>query len=309
MRPTTQEADSRVSSLLERSRELAVLADLFASVEETGRGRLVLVAGEAGIGKTALLDAFCAGLDADRTLLGACEPLHTARPLAPLLDIAAETGGALAALVERGAGPSAVLAGLLEELRRRPPSVVVLEDLHWADEATLDVLSLLARRIATAPALVAVTYRDTELERHHPLRVALGHLPPPTTLRLTLAPLSAGAVQKLARPDGADPDELFHRTAGNPFYVTEALAGGGGPVPDSVRDAVLARAARLGDGARALLDAVAIAPSHAELWLLEALAGGDLSGLEECLASGMLRTGRSTVAFRHEIARVAVEDG
>jgi DNA-binding CsgD family transcriptional regulator len=292
--------------LLERSEELLVLTEALASVESTGRGRLVLVAGEAGIGKTALLRGFCSGLDGVRILCGACEALHTARPLGPLLDIAAETRGELAELVEGGASPSDVLTALLDELRRDAPTVVVLEDLHWADEATLDLIRLLARRLATAPALVLVTYRDDELERDHPLRVALGELPQSTLMRLTLRPLSMTAVASLARPFGADPHTLHGRTAGNPFYVTEALAAGT-TVPDSVRDAVLARAARLGPGVRALLDAVAIAPPRAELWLLEGVAGDDVVHLEECLASGMLRAERDAVAFRHEIARVAVE--
>jgi DNA-binding NarL/FixJ family response regulator len=294
--------------LLERANELEALASALAAVTETGRGRLVLVAGEAGIGKTALLHAFSAGLPGVRVLSGACEALHTARPLGPLLDVAAETRGELADLVEGGAGPSDVLTALLDELRRSPPTVVVLEDLHWADDATLDLLRLLARRVATVPALVAVTYRDDELERDHALRVALGELPHAAVTRLALAPLSARAVASLARPHGVDADELHGRTAGNPFYVTEALAAGGATVPDSVRDAVLARAARLGSGARALLDAVAIAPPRAELWLLEELAGGELGHLEECLASGMLRSAGGAVAFRHEIARVAVEE-
>src|SRR5690242_2630235 len=137
-----------VEELLERSDELRALDDALADVTSTGRGRLVLVAGEAGIGKTALLRVFCSGLGRLRVLSGACEPLHTARPLGPLLDIAAETRGELGELVEGGAGPSDVLAALLDELRRRAPSVVVLEDLHWAAEATLDLIRLLARRIA-----------------------------------------------------------------------------------------------------------------------------------------------------------------
>jgi DNA-binding CsgD family transcriptional regulator len=294
--------------LLERAQELDALASAFTSVTRTGRGSVVLVSGEAGIGKTALVQAFCAALDdRARVLAGACEALQTPRPLGPLVDIAVETRGELAALVDAGAGPSAVLGALLDELRLRQPTVVVLEDLHWADEATLDLLRLAARRVAMVPALVVATYRDTELERDHPLRIALGEVPPAAVSRLALEPLSLAAVTELAHPYGADPDVLHGRTAGNPFYVTEALAAGGDTLPDSVRDAVLARAARLRPGARALLDAVAVAPPRAELWLLEALAPDDLVHLESCLASGMLRARNDTVAFRHEIARVVVE--
>jgi DNA-binding CsgD family transcriptional regulator/tetratricopeptide (TPR) repeat protein len=295
--------------LLERADELRTLAELYAGVAGTRRGRFVLVAGEAGIGKTSLVQAFCSGLRGARVLAGACEALNTARPLGPFVDIAAETGGEPARLIEDGAGPSAVLPALLDELRRRAPSVVVLEDLHWADEATLDLVRLLARRIGSVPALVVLTYRDDELDRSHPLRVALGELSHAPLTRLSLAALSLDGVAALAEPYGVDVGELHERTAGNPFFVTEALAAGGERVPDSVRDAVLARSARLAPGARALLDALAIVPPRAELWLLEALAGDDLAYLEECLASGMLRGDRDAVAFRHEIARLAVEEG
>jgi DNA-binding CsgD family transcriptional regulator len=302
----------RGEELLERARELDALAAAFASVTRTGRGSVILVSGEAGIGKTALVQRFRAGLDRSglertRVLAGACEALQTPRPLGALVDIAAETRGELAALVDAGAGPSAVLGALLDELRVRRTTIVVLEDLHWADEATLDLLRLLARRVTTVPALVVATCRDTELERDHPLRVTLGELPATAVSRLVLEPLSLAAVTELARPYGVDPDVLHGQTAGNPFYVTEALAAGGATLPDSVRDAVLARAARLRPGARALLDAVAVAPPRAELWLLEALGGDDLVHLEACLASGMLRVRNDTVAFRHEIARVAIE--
>ena len=107
-------------------------------------------------------------------LAGGCEALFTPRPLGPLLDIAAEVGGELAELTERGASAGEVLAALGRALRG--PSIVVLEDLHWADEATLDVVQLLGRRVARMPALVIATYRDDELGRDHPLRVVLGEL-------------------------------------------------------------------------------------------------------------------------------------
>ena len=181
----------------------------------------------------------------------------------------------------------------------------MLEDLHWADEATLDMLRLLGRRVSTVPALVLGTHRDVGAA--DPLRVALGELPARAVRRIPLNTLSPGAVAALAGPHGVDADALFARTAGNPFYVTEALAAGGA-LPDSVRDAVLARAARLGEQARRLLDAVAIAPPKAEMWLLEAIAREELGELEPCIAAGMLRAEGDAVAFRHEIARVAVEE-
>jgi DNA-binding CsgD family transcriptional regulator len=293
--------------LLERSAQLAVLEQALAAVTDAEAGRVVLVSGEAGIGKTTLLRAFGAGLGSVRVLSGACDSLITPRPLGPLADIAEQTGGELALTLEQSAGAGAVLSALGRELRRRRPTVVVLEDLHWADEATLDLLRLLGRRIEMMPALVVATYRDDELDRSHPLRIVLGELPRANVTRLPLNRWSLAAVADLAQEHGIDPEELHRSTSGNPFYVTEALAAGGS-IPGSVRDAVLARAARLDADARALLDAVAIVPGHAELRLLEALAGEQVAQLERCLASGMLRSERDRVYFRHEIARVVVEE-
>ena len=295
--------------LLERSAERDALDEHARAVRADGHGRLVLISGEAGIGKTSLLRAFVAAHGDTRLLAGACDALYTPRPLGPLLDIAEEAGGDLAAAAGEGTTPSRIVGALARELRGGPPTVVVLEDIHWADGATLDVLRLLARRLEAVPALVIATYRDDELDRGHPLRIMLGELPHGAAQRMALGPLSADAVATLAAQAGAvDHGELHRASAGNPFYVTEVLAAENGELPATVRDAVLARAGRLDDRARALLDAVAIVPHKAELWLLEALADGDLGALDACLASGMLRPTRAAVAFRHEIARVALED-
>jgi DNA-binding CsgD family transcriptional regulator/tetratricopeptide (TPR) repeat protein len=183
----------------------------------------------------------------------------------------------------------------------------VLEDLHWADEATLDVVRMLARRLESVPVLLAATYRDDSLDRRHPLRLVLGELPSSRhVIHLTLAPLSAEAVATLAGPrDGA---VLHRQTGGNAFFVTEVLAAGGVELPTTVREAVLARTARLDEAARRLLDAVAVVPPRAELDLLQALVDGYPNGLDECLSSGMLVSTNNAVAFRHEIARVVVEE-
>jgi DNA-binding CsgD family transcriptional regulator/tetratricopeptide (TPR) repeat protein len=295
--------------LLERERELSALADAYGAVRRSARGRVVLVGGEAGSGKTALLRRFVdAHAAAGRVLWGACDPLFMPRPLGPFLDVAEATGGELERLVAAGARPHEVVAALVPELRARAPATLVVEDLHWADEATLDVLMLLGRRPEAAPALIVVSYRDDELARTHPLRIALAELAPGSAVeRLALSPLSEAAVGVLAQPHGIDAPELHRLTGGNPFFVTEVVAAGGTHVPRTVSDAVLARRARLSDGAAELLEAVAVEPSHLELSLLELLAGS-IEPLEECLASGTLVSEGGTVAFRHELARLAVEE-
>jgi DNA-binding CsgD family transcriptional regulator/tetratricopeptide (TPR) repeat protein len=298
------------TELLERERDLAALAALLTGVREEGRGALVLLAGEAGIGKTELLRRFCdEQRSAARILGGACDALFTPRPLGPLIDVAASTGGQLAALVQSDAKPYEVAGALLDELGREAPTVLVIEDLHWADEATLDVVRLLGRRVDSVPALVLVSYRD-ELDRAHPLRVLTGELTTSASVRrLSVDALSPEAVARLAEPKGIDAEDLYRTTGGNPFFVTEVLAAGDAEIPNTVRDAVFARAARLGPKARALLEAVAIVPPNGELWLLEALAPDAIGHIDECLTSGMLSVEHGSVAFRHELARMAVEDG
>jgi DNA-binding CsgD family transcriptional regulator/tetratricopeptide (TPR) repeat protein len=298
------------TELLERSRELSTLGEWLSAVVSSSHGRLVLVAGEAGVGKTALLRRLRQDRrDGPRFLWGGCEALFTPRPLGPLLDIAELTGGEFAEVVAAAAKPHDVVGALIRELGSRAPTVLVLEDLHWADEATLDVLRLLARRISTVPALALASYRDDELDRGHPLRIVLGELGRGEEVsRVSLPPLSPVAVAKLAEPHGIDPDELYRTTAGNPFFVTEVLATGGGKTPPTVRDAVLARMARVSPAARTLLEAVAVVPPQAELWLLDAIAGEAADRLEECLAAGMLTAESGKVAFRHELARLAVEE-
>jgi tetratricopeptide (TPR) repeat protein len=295
--------------LYERSAQLGALSDSLNEVRRHARGRVLLVQGEAGIGKTALLQRFCSDLGPRvRILWAACDPLFTPRPLGPLLDIGRATGGELDERVERGDKPHDVADALLRELEGSQPTVLVLEDLHWADAATLDVARLVTRRLDEAPALFVASYRDEELGPTHPLRIVLGELPRDETVeRLDLAGLSAEAVAALAAAKGIDPVELYHRTSGNPFFVTEALAAGTEKVPPTVRDAVLARASRLSPPARALLDAAATVPERAELWLLEALVGGTVGDIGECLSSGMLVADGDRIGFRHELARLAIE--
>jgi DNA-binding NarL/FixJ family response regulator len=297
-----------VGELLERTRELATLAAALDDVRSTAQGRLVLVAGEAGVGKTALVRRFAderAG--AARIASGGCDALFTPRALGPLLDIAQDAGGELAAVVEGDSPPHQVTSALLRELGGRRPAVLVVEDVHWADDATLDVLRLLARRVQAAALLVVATYRDDELPLAHPLRIVLGELArTPRVDRIEVPRLSPGAVAQLAEASGLDADELYRTTAGNPFFVSEVLAAGDAQLPQTVRDAVLARAGRLSPAARALLEAVAIAQPQAEVWLLEALAGDQVDRLEACLSSGILAPTRDGVAFRHELARMAV---
>jgi DNA-binding CsgD family transcriptional regulator/tetratricopeptide (TPR) repeat protein len=274
--------------LLERDDLLTQL-----SGHESNGGRLVFVAGEAGVGKTALVRAFTAGKS---SLRGSCENLTTPTPFGPFLDLG----------IDVDTEPRLVAKAVLDELERTP--LLVLEDVHWADGATLDALRVLGRRVDATSALVLATYRDDEVGSGHPLRIVLGELASaPAVTRLSVPPLSLDAVRALAEPHGADGDAIHRLTQGNAFYVTEILATGSEALPATVRDAVLARVATLDAVARRLLEVVSVVPARAELWLLEAIAPDDLQALDACLASGVLGADGNGVSFRHELARLSVE--
>jgi DNA-binding CsgD family transcriptional regulator/tetratricopeptide (TPR) repeat protein len=295
-----------VGHLLERSEQLAALERHLDAVKTSSSGRFALIGGEAGVGKTALVQRFCEQQPV-QIRLGACDALATPHPLGPFLDIAA-TSGRLQDVIAAGGRPYEVATSLLDELRSARPSILVLEDLHWADDATLDVVRLLARRLDTVPVLVIGTYRDDQIDRMHPLRLLAGELATsPGVVRLSIEALSANAVAELARPHGVDPVELYRSTGGNPFFVSEVLAAAGGTVPQTVQDAVLARVARLTPTARRLIDAVAVVPAGVDIALLEQLQPDAIDGVEECLASGVLTATQGGMAFRHELARMAIE--
>jgi DNA-binding CsgD family transcriptional regulator/tetratricopeptide (TPR) repeat protein len=293
--------------LLERE---SFLRELERMLGETtaGQGRIALVSGEAGIGKTSLVEHFARlHQKAVRVLWGTCDSLFTPRPLGPLHDIAMEVEGKLSALLDSNADRQAIFSACFVELQQ-PPTIVVFEDVHWADEATLDLIKFLGRRIQRTTTLLILTYRDDELSAEHPLRLVLGDLPHVATHRLQLLPFSESSVVALAR--AADQTEraqqLFGITGGNPFFVTEALASKGTGMPSTVRDAVLARAARLSASARAVLEAAAVIGLRIEPWILSNLVGEQSASVEECIARGMLQFQADDYAFRHELARQAI---
>ncbi len=297
--------------LLERERHFEQLERLWQAAT-TGQGRTALVSGEAGIGKTALVEQFVRQQgQAARRLWGACDALFTPRPLGPLYDMASQAPGVLSSLLYRETSRPVLFSTFLDELGKSgSPIVVVIEDVHWADEATLDLIKFLGRRISHLPALLILTYRDDELGRDHPLRVVLGDLPSTAVARLHLTPLSEQAITQLARQANQaqrSAQELYAITGGNPFFLTEVLASDASDVPLTVREAILARVARLSPAAQALLELVSVVPTRTERWLLETILGAAPLVLEECLSSGMLSLEGATVAFRHELARLAVE--
>jgi DNA-binding CsgD family transcriptional regulator/tetratricopeptide (TPR) repeat protein len=293
--------------LLEREAQLDVLVGSVSDAS-AGRGSTVLVTGDAGIGKTTLVRAF-ADLVGDRArlLAAACDDLTTPRTLGPLRDAALGTPGPLAAALEDDRTVDGVFPALMEELGRQRPTVLIVEDVHWADDATVDVLGYAARRVELVGAVLVLTLRDEEVGPSHPLHRILGALGGYSVHRVALAPLSRRAVRTLAAGTGRDAAAVHELTRGNPFYVTEALAAPRDEVPASVSDAVLGRLRQLDPEARAALERLSVVPSHVGARLATTLLDADVDALVEAELVGMIELRPEGLAFRHEIARRAIE--
>jgi DNA-binding CsgD family transcriptional regulator/tetratricopeptide (TPR) repeat protein len=291
--------------LLERDEALAVLAEARAAAAR-GTGRAVFVTGEPGIGKTSLVRRFLREMAAGaRVLVGTCDDLSIPRPLGPLRDLVGSVSPALEDALVAGAAPHEVHALLLAELEISPsPTVLVLEDVHWADGATLDAIAVLGRRIGSLPALLVLTFRGGEAPAGHPLRATIGAIRADDSVVLELAPLSERAVASLA---GDDADEVYAATAGNPFYVTELLTSPpGADLPPSVANAVLGRASRLDDAARRVVELVSVVPTHVRTTLLDAVMPDWAAAAEEPERRQLLEVDAAYVRFRHELARNAI---
>ncbi len=293
--------------LLERDAELTALSSYWADAAG-GHGRLILLGGEGGAGKTSLAQEFARRIAGRaRFLVGSSDAGATPRPLGPLVDVADELG------VRAGLDdPDVRRTVLFPQVRAaigRVPTLLVLEDLHWADEATMDLVRYLGRRMNGISALVVATFRDDEVARTHPLAVMMGDLATSASVaRMQLPLLTAAAVAELAGTAGCDIDvgALYRSTDGNPFFVTEVLAGRTEKLPTTVRDAVLARAARLSAQARRVLDAAAVVGPSGEAGIVLEVSGQNSTALDECVSGGLLFGHGPSVAFRHDLARQAV---
>jgi DNA-binding CsgD family transcriptional regulator/tetratricopeptide (TPR) repeat protein len=296
--------------LLERASFLRALTE-YASEARKGDGRLVLVSGESGMGKTALLEAFQRELKGARWLWGACDGLLTPRPLGPLFDIGAQLDGELGAACRSVAPRDRLFAAFLAEIGSPATfTVVVIEDVHWADEATADLLSFAGRRLGRMAALLLVTYRDDEIRDDHPLKMVLGDLATQrATRRMRMPPLSVEAVRTLADQRSVDAAELHAVTGGNPFYVSEVLEAGWPSVPPTVRDALGARLGRATASARRAVESAAIIGTRIDRELLLPILADCGSSMEDCLATGVLVPDGIGLRFRHELVRMAVEAG
>jgi len=295
--------------LLEREEPLVLLEGALTRARD-GRGHSVFIGGEAGIGKTSLVESFVRSQEQNvRVLWGACEALATPRPLGPLYDIAHELGGKLLKALEADRPPHQLFQSFIDELRvMERTTIVVVEDAHWADDASADFLKFVARRIARYPALLAVTFREEEVSAGHPLMRAIADVPTDHLSRIRLQGLSKGGVERLATAHGRVIPNLREITDGNPFLATELLRSPEDDISASLRDTMLARLQRLSPTAREFAELVSVVPDRAERKLLDRAIPENTGSLQECVDRRALVVDREHVRYRHELARQVVEE-
>ena len=293
--------------LLERTDAILSLTT-HADDARGGMGHTVYLLGEAGAGKTTLLRAFEAQMAAATVLRAACEDLSIPEPLGPLRDLAFDAGVDLDALLTQEKDRLAVFLHLLDAITNSDGlTLLLVEDLHWADEATLDFLRFVSRRIKRHGILLLITARDDEAEGRPQVRRAIGGVSPSDFTRLVLEPLSLEAVTQLAVGHALSPEEVHQRTGGNAFYVSEMLRGSESEALRSVQDTVLSRIASASPDVRSALEAVSIFPRRAEWDLALRVSGVDESAFDAAIEAGLMEDTGTYLAFRHEIARQAVE--
>lgn len=280
------------------------------SLARSGRGQIVLISGEAGIGKTSILHALINTAAPKETWAwGGCDPLITPRPLGPLFDMASALDPKILDLLNVLDDRSALYSQIVSVLESKTETtVLVFEDVHWADHATLDLIRFLSRRIAFMRVAMLITFRSDAVSEDHYIRQVVGELPPASTFRIDIAPLTQKAVEKLARKAGVDPEGLHQATEGNPFFVTELIAARKTPgtdLPSSIRDAVSAQLTRLPSRAQELLELISIIPKAVSISRIEALIDDpDSKFLELTIQRGLLEQEKSgAIRFRHDLVR------
>jgi DNA-binding CsgD family transcriptional regulator len=295
--------------LIERDDFLTLLHDGFRKIASE-EGHCYFIMGEAGIGKTSLVKTFLKQVEDESIVyLGACDSLFTPRPLAPLYDLALQINEDWVDKIQSISSRTEVFTKFVQELsHKQRPVVLVFEDIHWADEATLDFVKFFARRINHTKCMFILTYRDDEINQQHPLRNVLGDLAPDTFTRLQLTPLSRQAVQKLADEKGYNGENVYSISGGNPFYVNEILASYSRGVPDNVKDSVLSVYNRLEEEAKNVWQLLSVIPEGLEITRLYKIDHFWHEAIGNCIAIRILLIKNKKISFKHELYRRTIEE-
>jgi hypothetical protein len=291
--------------LVERTSELAALSDC-ADRALAGEGVVAVVSGESGAGKTVLVERFLADRGGGtRVLAATCDPLATPRPLGPIHDIADALSAGTRRALEEAEHSYDIYEAVFADLGAEP-TIFVIDDMHWADQGTVDLLRFVLRRIHRRRLLVIGMSRDEEVDTAHPLRTLLADVARSASACLiTMWPLSRHAVRELAADRAVDVDWLHRSTGGNAFFVTEMLDCQEGDLPTSVRDVVLGRTVGLDESAWDVLNLLSCSPEAIPDHLLPSL-GVTLDPLRRLHDAHLVRRTPRGVAFRHDLCRLAV---
>ncbi|HET6767100.1 MAG TPA: LuxR C-terminal-related transcriptional regulator [Chitinophagaceae bacterium] len=295
--------------LVEREGFLVSMKTKFENITH-GEGHCILVCGEAGIGKTSLIRAFCKeAKNKCKIYQGTCDALFSPRPLGPIYDIIWQMGSDIRDSIRNITDRAALFSRLFNELESQAgTTIIVIEDIHWADEATLDFVKFFVRRITRLHCLFVVTYRDNEIHSRHPLRTVLGQLPADTFTRMQLTPLSRGAVETMAVEKGYKGEDVFSISGGNPFYVNEILASYSQGIPDNIKDSILSNYNRLDEKTKQVWQILSVLPTGFEIKYLEKMAPLYAASIENCLDTKILISKGDLIFFKHELYRRTIEN-
>lgn len=295
--------------LIERDGFISLLENKYRHIE-SGEGHTIFVNGEAGIGKTTLLKEFRKRIeDETNVFIGTCDALFTPRPLAPLYDIAWQMLGTEWMEQDDVSKRGQLFTSFYQGLKsRKGKTIIIFEDIHWADEASFDFIKFLARRINTVQCLFIITHRNDECPSIQLLRNVMGQLAPDTFTRMPLTPLSKEAVEKLAVEKGYSGEDVYSISGGNPFYVNEILAWYSKGVPTNIKDSVLSIYNNVDSDLKEFWSTLSIVPTGLEIKYLRQMDASFMQTFENCFSSGILVLKGDVVCFKHELYRRTIEE-
>ena len=290
--------------LVERSEQLDRMWEAVA--RSSTQGELLLISGEAGHGKTSLIEAFVSGLDHRYTVLAAsCDPVAVPTPFAALFEIIDDLPPDLAEGIRQGERRQEIFGGMLAVLDS-DPTVLILEDLQWADETTLGLVRYLGRRLANTRSILVLSYRPEEVDTEHPLLVVLADLGPMAS-HLVVPSLTLAGVREMAEGVDAEAESIHRATGGNPFFVEEVLASPEEDLPASVGAAIMAGVSKLPTGSLDLLEMVALSPEGLDLRFAETISPETAANIDAACQRRLLVEDRGRLRCRHDLIRLTVD--